>query len=520
MRRLLLYLVAVAAIVALVSLPAVAADFKFGGQAWTKYYSTSNTTDGSDKAIKGTNGVVANNGDDNLNGFYTRMRLYFTATASENLMAVFKYEIDDVWGNGRLGTTSTDGGSLARSDTSTQSAANSGGEVKNAYIQFNMPNTPLTFMVGALPAKLGTGLAFNDDTNGIVVSAKLDPVRVVGVYSRLQDNSQPNLTAGGTPTPNTIVGSTNDALGRIQGAFSAANTPESPFSASDDWDLWALWLGFAPTKELSLGLAGTWVKTVFKNPNPGSSDFNLYNTVLDVDFKTDLFALYFTGGKNFGSVDIPAGGSADFKGFQLEAGATVHVKPVVIGVDGYFSSGQKYNVSGDVKSYVTVGGDGRNTYNIDEIVFPGWFDDYSATITKNFTGSSTINPATNFTNLTSTGMTRSNQGYVPTNIWALGAHVDFKPLEKTLLQAGGAYLQFVDDVPSKTTTGAPSTSKAQVLQEDKAIGTSLYLRLSQGIVDGLELKAAFGYLFADKAFTPNSSDDNAYKFATGLFWSW
>jgi len=33
MRRLFLFLVAVAAIVALVSLPAAAADFKFGGQA-------------------------------------------------------------------------------------------------------------------------------------------------------------------------------------------------------------------------------------------------------------------------------------------------------------------------------------------------------------------------------------------------------------------------------------------------------------------------------------------------------
>jgi len=517
MKRFLLVLIGVAAVVAFMTLPASAADFKFGGMFWTKYYSTNNTTDGSSNAIKNsTTGATTNDGDDNLNGFYTRMRLYFTATASENLMAVFKYEIDDVWGNARLGTTSTDGGSLARSDNGTQSGANSGGEIKNAYIQFNMPNTPLTFMVGALPAKLGTGLAFNDDTNGIVAIAKLDPVKVVGVYSRLQDNSQPSFATVGT-----AISPVNAAVNAAVGAFSASNTPESPFSSSDDWDLWALWLGWDPIKELSLGLAGTWVKTVFSNTGlGGNNDFNLYNFVLDADFKADLFSLYFTGGLNAGKVELP-GSDINFKGYQLEGGGQVNVGPVVIGADAYYSSGLKYNETGnDYKAYVTPGVDGRNTYNMDEIVFPGWFDDYSATITGTFTGTSSINPATNFTNLTATGMTRTNAGYVPTNIWAVGAHVDVKPLPKTLLQAGGAYLQFVEKVPATTTTGAAPTSNAQVLSESDKLGTSVYLRLSQGIVDGLELKAAFGYLFAEKGFTPNSKDDDAYKFATGLFWSW
>lgn len=416
MKRFLFLLIGVAAVVTLLTVPASAADFKFGGMFWTKFYSTNNTTDGEDDH------------DDNLNGFYTRMRLYFTATASENLMAVFKYEMDDVWGNGRLGTTSADGGSLARSDNAAQGAANSGGEIKNAYIQFNMPNTPLTFLVGVLPAKLGTGLAFNDDTNGILVSAKFDPVKVALVYSRLQDNSQPSFAA--VPT---AISQVNAAVGAINTAFSASNTSVSPFSSSDDWDLWAGWIGFSPTKELSLGLAGTWVSTTLQdtsNTIPGHSDMNLYNFVLDVDYKVDLFSLYFTGGMNAGKTETNAG-DIKFKGYQLEAGGTVNVNPVLIGVDAYYSSGVKYDESGDdYKGYLTPGVDGRNTYNIDEIVFPGWFDDYSATITGTFSGIAG-SPAYNNTNLTATGMTRTNGGYVPTNIWAIGAHVDFKPLEKT-----------------------------------------------------------------------------------------
>jgi len=517
MKRFLLVLIGVAAVVTLLTLPASAADFKFGGMFWTKFYSTNNTTDGSDNAIRDSvTGATSNGGDDNLNGFYTRMRLYFTATASENLMAVFKYEMDDVWGNGRLGTTSADGGSLARSDNAAQGAANSGGEIKNAYIQFNMPNTPLTFMVGVLPAKLGTGLAFNDDTNGIVAIAKFDMFKLTGVYSRLQDNSQPTF-AGVT----TAISPVNAAVNQAATAFSASNTSVTPYSASDDWDLWALSARFNPMKELSLDLSGTWVNTTFnQSVLGGKQDFDLYNFVLDADWKGDVFGLYFTGGLNTGQVQLP-GSDIKFQGYQLEAGGSVNVNPVLIGVDAYYSSGFKYDESGSrkYKGYLTPGVDGRNTYNMDEIVFPGWFDDYSATITGTFTGIPGT-PSFNGTNLTATGMTRTNQGYVPTNIWAIGAHVDFKPLEKTLLQAGGAYMQFVEKVPSRTTTGLTPTSTAQVRQEDDKLGTSVYLRLSQGIVDGLELKAAFGYLFADKAFTPNDKDDDAYKFATGLFWSW
>jgi hypothetical protein len=508
MKRFLLVLIGVAAVVAFMTLPASAADFKFGGMFWTKFYSTDNTTDGNDKH------------DDNLNAFYTRMRLYFTATASENLMAVFKYEMDDVWGTGRLGSTSADGGSLLRSDNPTQGAANSGGEIKNAYIQFNMPNTPLTFMVGALPAKLGTGLAFNDDTNGIIGIAKFDMFKIVGVYSRLQDNSNPSFTGLATS-----VSPVNTAVNRIAGAFSASNTYETPFTSSDDWDLWGLSVRFDPMKELSFDLTGTWVNTKITDQAspqvvPGSNDFNLYNWVLDADYRTDLFSLYFTGGWNGGSKYELPGGDVKLEGYQLEAGGAVNVKPVLIGVDAYYSSGIKFDQGGDkYKGYVTPGVDGRNTYYMDEIVFPGMFDDYSATITGTFTGVPGA-PAFNGTNLTATGMTRTNGGYVPTNIWAIGAHVDFKPLEKTLLQAGGAYLQFVEDVPSKTTTGLAPTSRAQVQDTDNKLGTSLYLRLTQGIVDGLELKAAFGYLFAENGYTPNSKDDDAYKFATGLFWSW
>ena len=480
MKRFLLLLIGVAAVVAFMTVPASAADLKFGGMFWTKFYAADNVNDGTDDL------------DDNMeSSFYTRMRLYFTATASENLQAVFKGEIDDVWGNGRLGTVSTDGGSNARNDAVSGLGANSGAEIKNIYLDFNIPNTPLNVMVGALPAQLGSGLAFNDDTNGIVVTGKFDPVKVSLVYSRLNDNAT---------------------------AISTSNTPETPYSSSDDWDLWAAWIGFAPTQALSLGLAGTWINTTVKNPagGPGgsSNDIDLVNVVLDADFKTDLFSLYLTAGQNFGTSDGtgPGGNDQDFKGYLISAGGTVNVNPVAIGVDVFYSSGS--NDTDDVNTYVTPGADGRNTYYMDEVVFLGWFDDESATY-NSFT--TTASQGAKINNVSSTGLTRSNQNKVLTNLWAIGAHVDFKPLEKTLLQIGGAYMQFVKDVPSRTSNQLPTGT---VEDEDNKLGTSLYIRLAQGIVDGLELRAAFGYLFVDDAYSPVKNDDNAYKFATGLSWYW
>jgi hypothetical protein len=430
------------------------------------------------------------------------MRLYFTAQASENLKAVCKVEFDDVWGNGRGGTVSADGGSFARADapggTGREPSANSGFEIKNAYINFNIPNSPLGAMVGILPAKIGSGLVFNDDTSGIVLSGKFDPVKAALVYSRLNDNAQ------------------------VSGAASIANTvnPATPLKSGDNVDLWAGQLSFLPTKELGLTLGGSWVHSQVQNAATSNLDLDLYNAVLDVDFKTDVFSVYFTGGMNFGTQQVPDTTTAspsdkadqDFTGYLISAGAAVNVQPVVIGVDFYYTPGNKTSdtATDDVKSYVTPGVDGRNTYFMDEIVFPGMFDDVFSTYQNLVfpTGQAQAN------NISSTGLTRTNAGYTLTNIWAIGAHVDFKPLDQTLLQFGGAYMGLVEKRFTDNATDPTNT------KEDDTIGTSLYLRLTQGIVDGLQLKAAFGYLIPRQAYTAWHNDDDAYKFATGLFWSW
>ena len=145
---------------------------------------------------------------------------------------------------------------------------------------------------------------------------------------------------------------------------------------------------------------------------------------------------------------------------------------------------------------------------MDDIVFPGWFDDESSTVGTFSGGGAFLN------NVQATGLTRSNQGYTLQNIWSIGAHVDIKPLEQTLIQPGIAWMKFNEDVLSQV------DDLVSPLQTDDELGFSAYVRLNQGITDGLALKATFGYLFAGDGYSALKDDDDAYKFATGLFWSW
>jgi hypothetical protein len=159
-------LVALIAVFAMV-LPAAAVELQFGGLYWTKYYHTNNLRDGNDDA------------DDQIDGFYTRMRLYFTGVGSENVKVVSRFEIDNVWGQDALGSQSADDKDKW--------------EVKNIYLDFNVPDTPLNLKMGTLAYKLGGGTVFNDDTSAIVADMKFDPLRVGLVYSRLGSGEIPSV---------------------------------------------------------------------------------------------------------------------------------------------------------------------------------------------------------------------------------------------------------------------------------------------------------------------------------------
>lgn len=117
--------------------------------------------------------------DDNFN-VMQRARTYFEFIANENLKGVLKTEIGDfVWGNGDAGSTSGDAVAI---------------EVKNAYLDFNVPNTEVNIKAGlqglTLPGFVGGSPLFSDDVTGITFNAPItDMVGVTGGWARLRDDS-------------------------------------------------------------------------------------------------------------------------------------------------------------------------------------------------------------------------------------------------------------------------------------------------------------------------------------------
>jgi hypothetical protein len=385
----------------------------------------------------------------------------------------------------------------------------SGFEIKNAYIDFTVPDTALNFKVGLVGTKLGkSGIVFNDDAPAIIASYTYDPVHFSLVYSRLNDNTG---TLGGFDATDFTGGFYTGILGGISGV-----TTMTANNSNDDWDLWGFDIGYRH-EAFSANLDVAYVVTGANQSALSSTqnDIDLWIIGVDADYKADLWSAYLTAAFNFGDAEgtyLDALGQpqdSDFKGWMFSVGGDYNINDMfTVALDSYVASGNKLGDE-DIKSFVTPGIIGRPSYYLDDIIFPGWFDD-ETTQFRTLQGGGPFN-----NNVSSTGLTGTNSGYTITNIWSVGAHVDIKPLEQTLIQPGIAYMQFMEDRVEKE-----AIPGIRARETGKDLGFSAYVRLNQGITDGLALKATFGYLFAGDAFSPVDDVDDAYKFGTGLFWSW
>ena len=188
-------------------------------------------------------------------------------------------------------------------------------------------------------------------------------------------------------------------------------------------------------------LFGTIVCPAATGTNDSDEDNNFVILALDYDLSLDMFSLYASGALNTGEdKGANAGDGADYKGGMFTVGgAYTATDMITAGFDIYYATGDKNPTSGDIKSYQTLGGISRPSYNMDEAIFPGWFDDETPTAAT-LPGGGTFD-----NNLTSTGGFSSG-GFVPNNMFAIGAHGDFKVLEQTLIVVGAAYLMPVEDV--------------------------------------------------------------------------
>lgn len=127
-------------------------------------------------------------GQDNFDA-RQRVRLKLQAIASESLSGTIYFEIgDQKWGQAKHGAAlGTDGTRV---------------EVKNAYLDWTVPNTNLSLRMGLqgvyLPEAAGGNAIFADDVAGITASYKInDTVSITALWGRLyNDNFQSGEAAG------------------------------------------------------------------------------------------------------------------------------------------------------------------------------------------------------------------------------------------------------------------------------------------------------------------------------------
>lgn len=507
--------------VALATPSFAAVEFKYGGQFRARFTSGDNVFDGTEtEGFYNNFGqgpqplTAAHNSDDNRRFIDQRLRLYFTFLASKNLKVVTKFEMGDiVWGNA--------------GSTTTRLGAGSGGgvgadgvnvELKNAYVEFNIPGTPSTGIVGIQTLTLLDSWIVDDDFSAAVLVTKLDPFRLTLGYVAGQYGDNGNNLRYTNEDQN------------VDSMFASIDWAQGPFKASGIF----FWQN-AHRTNVSFDPATLTTPTPFgagkglnffqdvSGLHNNISDNNLFDLGFNFTYKVDWLLAYVNFVKNLGSVDFrnpvlvfdgPGGAltgtqdSADYTGFMVDAGVSWFCGPLTLNLTGFYTTGP------DFSSVVAENGinDGATPFNGMSSTDVDWFT-YPLATSKYFSeiiGGGILGDDLYAYRGYSNGVSAANigsasglqtvywRGYgFPTNLWTISAGAAYQIAEKTKVSASYWYFGTSNKVPVAFTNAAGTN-----YQMSSDIGHELNFYLDQGIVDGLTLTLVGAYLVAGDAFAP------------------
>lgn len=504
MKKHLVMLVAILAIVA-VTVPAFALEFKYGGMYRLRWQSNDNLTDGQDTNKFGQFG-------DNQNYMDQRLRMYFSFIGSENLQVVTKWEVDTLWG------TSFDkfsfGGGVGADSINL--------EMKNVYVDFNIPYTPVRATLGVQGIALMTGWVIDDDFSAAKFSAKFDPVQVTIGYIAGQNN---NVT---------------DERENIDDVFISVDYAQGPWKASlvglfQDGHSTDVSTFFNP--RMSTGQFNAGGNFLFLNPvfglqnspaisttslvGPIADDNFLFDLGLNVGFKMDWISAYINFVKNFGSVDIfptLVDKSIDYTGYMVEAKSDFFFGPFTFSLGGFLASGDNFDPATD---------DSDGNFRYPRGASHYWSEILGLGSLDAAVGGSYLNPVRSPTVSAATGDGLNNlaklrpgdHGYfaadAPSNLWMVNAGFAYQALEKTKLTFNYYYVGTQDDVLSGF-----GIRRGQVFAKfDNSIGHELDFYIDQGVVDGLNLRIVGAYLIANDGYTISNDDGDTWEAGMVLQWN-
>ncbi len=383
-----LLIFAVALVALSVAMPALAdVEFLYGGQfRWRVNDGDSNmsgTTESgyygnyTQQAINSANGKPNGYWNANDNRFYIdqRLRLYFTFQGSPNLKVVTKLEMGDTtWGDpgvaaSALGqrTGQNGGGEIGADSTSI--------EIKNAYLQFNVPHVPITSIIGIQTISLLDSWILDDDFSAAVFISKLDPFRIAAGYIGGQYGAERRYGSASPPMSstsgfdNTFLAYTNQGL-NIDTVFMTVDYACAPWKATvvglyqDGHQTNA---SFDPTTLNTPVSAYTgFTNNGFVPSFTNISQNNLFDIGVNVTYKTDWLLGYVNFVQNLGDVSYtnpvsietvgkpnPNGtfttkiagttSQSDYTGYMIDAGLTYFCTPFTFNVGGFLTSGPDFS---------------------------------------------------------------------------------------------------------------------------------------------------------------------------------
>jgi hypothetical protein len=503
MKKRLVMLVALVAVVA-IALPAFALEFKYGGLYQLRWQSNNNVTDGRAQQDEDLPGQF----DDNQNYMDQRLRMYFSFIASENLQVVTKWEVDTLWGQGVDKFTS--GGGVGADSINL--------EMKNVYVEFNVPYTPVRSTLGVQGIELMPGgWIISDDFSAAKFSAKFDPIKVTLGYIAGQNND------------------VTDERENIDDIFLGVEYAQGPFKASlyglfQDGHNTDVSTFFNPRTSSATRAAGAnfnFLPGLQANTgkiqlvaNDGvtrlAEDNMLFDLGIDLGYKLDWVSAYLKFVKNFGSFDaLPDvfDQSVDYTGYMVEGGANFYYGPFTFSLGGFLASGDNFDDSNELDSDGNFRYPRGASHYWSEILGLGTLD---AT-----TGASPIGTAPSPKTGDSLKQAFHNppgfNGYQasdePSNLWMVNAGVAYQALEKTKLTFNYYYI----GTQVKVLSGFDDRTAEDEFSH--SIGHELDFYIDQGIVDGLNLRIVGAYLFSNAGYTIANEDNDTWEAGFKLSWA-
>ncbi len=420
--RKFLWVVAVGGLVLALAAPAMALDFKFGGEYRVRFYSGDNLGGNSTGPFPNACGGLGlfdhNDCNRNIRGAQLRVRPRFDVSDDNgNITATWRAEIGDVeFGNGggahgvvngvnqtagsaRVGNGA--GGSLGADGVNV--------ETKWAYLDFALPfNVPLRVRAGIQPWYLPKGIIMDDDVIGVRAYGTYKPVSYEVAWFRT--SAGPNANPG---TPPAGSAGRADSVGGVGISGTGGQATDNNF----DWYQFRADVAIAPW--LNPGfyyLYGLNKTTTAFGSTPADAHFFGFTATgkagivsYDIDFVYGIAE----GGPNGTLIDAAGGKFIKTKGWMVDGGVHVPVGPATLNFVGSYATGDKRD-GGNSEAFPYISPSWNGADGQYELIGSG----------GSFDAIDVVQDA-------------------PTNLWMLGASVEYRPVKAVWLRLVYGYAGFV-----------------------------------------------------------------------------